>query len=156
MSKAKSRSDIASELVNIIPVLSDFEVKPYLNSFWNDMLLLVFSIVPDGSNFAIFSLIFLLTENFTRYLVFLFLLYLFSFREISLFVTIFRTLWSDAGDLPCVGYPSFWLASGASSGENQPFLRKGQEEDQRRWTEPFITIGTLTNPYKNKKKKKGE
>ena len=70
MSKAKSRSDIASELVNIIPVLSDFEVKPYLNSFWNDMLLLIFSIVPDGSNFAIFSLIFLLTENFTRYFYF--------------------------------------------------------------------------------------
>ena len=70
------------------------------------MLLVVFSNVPDGSNFAKFSLICWFNREFHQFFSKNFSC-IFSFRDISLFFTIFHTSWSDAGDLPCVGNPSF-------------------------------------------------
>ena len=69
---------------------------------------------------------------------------------IFLFFIIFHVSWSDACDLPYVGYLRFdWLQVPPMASTN--FFHEVANRKAKTWSEPFVTIGTPTFFSKTKK-----
>ena len=119
-----------------------FRIFSHLSQFDINILQVLFYIVPAGLIFSAFSLFFWLNRVYQWSYAF-FLLFI-------LFFIIFHVSWSDACDLPYVGYLRFdWLQVPPMVSAN--LFHEVTNRKAKTWSEPFVTIGTPTFLSKTKK-----